>query len=187
SLVRAGTRGGHRAAMELGKPLGQCEAQAQPRVAVLGTGVCAPETIEHIGQQITGNARSSVLDLDVAIPADAANGDVRMTATRCELDGIAQQMPDNLLQAPRLSEHHAIASLERLAQGDALGGGVLLLQLYRGLYYFAQVRFFGIDANLAAGDRTEVHEVIHDVGQTTRVACDRLSAAAGLAVAQVAV
>src|SRR6185437_8638419 len=56
-----------------------------------------------------------------------------------------------------------------------------------GLNNLTQIRFLGFDTDLAAGDRTKVQEVIDDVRQRSRVAGNRMSAAAGLGLCQVAV
>ncbi len=69
--------------------------------------------------------------------------------------------------------------LEASAERDSLARGIPLMKLDGCLDNLADVRLFRLDTDLSAGDRTEVEQIVHDVGQRARVARDRLPASAG--------
>ncbi len=96
--------------MKLGKTLGQSQADAQSRIPCLRR-VGAPEAVEHEGHHFTANARAGVSNFDVTITTDGTYGDLSATAAGRELDGVAQQVPYNLLQSPRFTEKLALGGL----------------------------------------------------------------------------
>src|SRR6185437_2532825 len=187
ALVRTGAGGRHRAAVQFRKPFGEGKSQAEAGVTVVGAGVRSPEAIEHVGEQVTGDSGAGVRNLDVAESTYGTHRQVRPSATRREFDGVAQQMPDDLLQPPGLTEDDAIAGLESLAEGDSLARRMLLLKLDRGFDDLAQIGLFRLDAHLAAGDGAEVEQIVDDVSECACVAGDRVSAGTGLALTQMTV
>ena len=142
---------------------------------LLGRSIGAPEAVEYKRQHLTGDARAGVGNGDLAVRSFGPQCHQRESPAWRELDGVAHQVPDHLLQSMRIAEHQAIRLGEFFAQLHTLGLGHGLQNIQRRLHDLADVGFFRIDTDLAAGDGTQVEEVIHQMGEMACIAGNRLA------------
>ena len=161
--------------MQLSQPLRERQPQSQARIAVLVRSLRTPEAVKYEWQHIARDPGAGIGDQDLALAAGVSHRHLGAPAAGRELDGIAEKMPHHLLQPVRVAEDEARRRGEMLLERHALALGGGLQDVEHRFHDLADVRLFGIDTNLAARDRAEVEQVIHDMGQQPGVARNRLA------------
>src|SRR3569833_1160448 len=142
-------------------------------------GLGAPETIEDVGEQFICNSRARVADDDLALTPCGTYRDLRPATTRCEFDGVAEQVPDHLLQPLRAAEYQAFGRRQVLLEDDALARSRGLQDIHRRLDNLADIRFLRVHADLPGRHGAEVEEIVHDVGEQAGIAGYSLATRAG--------
>ncbi len=99
------------------------QPQAQAAAVAVARGVALREPVEHVGQEIRRDALPRVADTNAQAGVVLRQRDHDATARRRELDRVAQQVPDHLLQARGVR-----ANLAELASGIELELDPLLLE-----------------------------------------------------------
>src|SRR3569833_2641659 len=141
-------------------------------------GLGAPETIEDVGEQFICNSRARVADDDLALTPCGTYRDLRPAATRCEFDGVAEQVPDHLLQPLRVAEYQAFGRRQEFLEDDALARTRGLQDIHRRLDNLADIRFLWVHADLPGRHGAEVEEIVHDVCEQACFAVYSLSSRA---------
>jgi hypothetical protein len=86
-------------------------------------GVCLPEALEHMGQELGPDADTGVADAYFDVAIHALQPYAHPAVFRRELDRIRQQVPDDLLQPAQVAGNRSNGPVERLLEADALGVG----------------------------------------------------------------
>ena len=82
-----------------------------------------PEALEQLGQERRGDALAAIRDRQLDVRARARQSELDPAPRGCELDGVAEQVPDHLLQAERIAEHQAGARIHQQLEHELLGVG----------------------------------------------------------------
>ena len=135
------------------------------------------EAVEHVGQEIGGDALPGVLHDDDRRRGGALQPHLDASAARRELDGVRQQVPDHLLQAVGIRVHGPALRLQRGVEHDALalGGGTDGVQ--RGLDDGGRLHRAHVQAQLAGDDARDVQQVLDELALRACVALDGLQRA----------
>ncbi len=97
-------------------------------------------------------------------------------ATRRELHGIVEQVPDDLLQPLPIAEHQAGLGGQVFLQSDAFGIGRGLHRLERRFDDLRQIRFLRIQSQAPAQQAAHVDQIIHQLGEVSHIAINGLAA-----------
>src|SRR6185369_11544588 len=100
---RAGALGAHVAAVQLDEVAHDREAEPETAEAARRRAVVLPESLEDEGQEPRVDAASRVADGDRDVGNHAPELAANASAGRRELHGVRQEVPEDLLQAPRVS------------------------------------------------------------------------------------
>src|SRR5207247_42597 len=87
------------------------EPDAETPVRASARAVGLPEALEQLGQERRGDALAAIRDRQLDVRARARQSELDPAPRGCELDGVAEQVPDHLLQAERIAEHQAGARI----------------------------------------------------------------------------
>jgi len=98
------------------------QPDAEPAVAAAGPGVLLPETLEKVGDEGRIDAPARVRDLESGNAALPGQAHVHPLARRRELDGVGDQVRDDLLQSGHVPEDRGIR-VDATPGGDVLGLG----------------------------------------------------------------
>src|SRR5438128_5050671 len=135
------------------------------------------EAIKNEWQKLRADAAAVVADDEARALAAAQQLNVNLAAIGRELDGVRQQVPDDLLQSRRVAAHLA----HRGVQGDfdlyRFGFSRGADRVYRHLDDRRERERARFDAQLAADDARHVEDVFDQLGLRLRIALDGLQAA----------
>ena len=168
--------------MELDELLDDGEAQAEAAVHARRRGVLLPEALEHVREKIGPDADAGVRHADLDVGVDALEPDLHPPAAGRELDGVRQQVPDDLLQAVRIAGDRPGRGIEPLVDADALRLRRRPHRLDRRLDERERVDRLDVEPHLARRDAVHVEQVLDQLRLDARVALDRLEPALQLAV-----
>src|SRR5262245_32454358 len=79
------------------------KAEAQAAVLARGTAISLPEAIEDVGQKFRLDADAGVPHLDFDRITFCSAADVDASALRCELDGVRDDVGQDLMQSLRIA------------------------------------------------------------------------------------
>src|SRR3982750_2887710 len=105
---------------------------------------------------------------------DALESDLHPPAARRELNGIREQVPDNLLKPHGVAGNGDDARVHDLLQAHAFGFGGRADGLDRRLDERVGVNLSDIYSEFAGDDARDVKEVVDELSLRPRVALDRL-------------
>ena len=166
----AAARGLDGTSVHLDQILDDCQAEAQPAVVTRRRCVTLAEALEDVRQDVGGNALTRVAHVDLHVAVDLAQHDLDAAAARRELDGVAQQVPDDLLQPARIAlddcgraEHFRSRTPLASADGCAEGTASSMTDATRPL---------DVESQLSGHDAADVEQVVDDLRLAPRVAVD---------------
>src|SRR5208337_5385078 len=95
---------------------GQAESQAtvHPRCA----GIILAKALENVGKKLGRDTLAGVSHDDLHVRIDALQHDIHPSALGAELDGVREQVPDDLLQTLVVAGDRAGAAIERSLKPD---------------------------------------------------------------------
>ena len=93
--------------MQLHEVTHDCESQAKAPVLPRQAGVGLPEPLEDVREELAIDSVSRVSDREAGLVADPAEGDLDSTAVGGELDGVPEQVGDDLGESLRVSDDDA--------------------------------------------------------------------------------
>src|SRR5207237_9888465 len=92
-----------RAALNLHRIPHDCKAQPKPAMLPRRAAVGLPKTLEDVRQKIRADALAIVADLKMHVRNVFKGANANLPTRRRKLDGVREQIPDNLLQAMRVA------------------------------------------------------------------------------------
>ena len=163
-LSLAGALGPDGAAVHLDELLDDGEPQAEPAMPPGGGGVGLAEAVEDLGEELGPDADAGVDDADLDVRVDPLQEDLDPAALGRELDGVGEEVPDDLLEAGGVAGDGPGERVEDLVDADALGLGRRHDGGEGGLDDVGEVEPLDVEAELAGDDAGDVEEVIDDAG-----------------------
>ena len=154
---------------------------ARPRPSPPFTGVAAPPAWRNRsktwGRNATGMPGPRVLDRDLDLPVHAVRLHGHRPAVRRELDGVREQVPEDLLQPARVPRHRARVRGHVGGERHALGfrGGADRLQ--RGADHRHRLDGLDVEPHRARDHARHVEQVRDEAGLEPRVPQDRVEGA----------
>ena len=128
------------------------QAEAEPAMMTREAGLRLPETLEELRQEFGGDTAPAVGHGDPRVRLRALQAHVDPPARRGELDGVRDQVPEDLLQARRVAQDGAGERLQRRRQRQALALGGAPHDVHRHLEDRRQLDELEVERELAADD-----------------------------------
>ena len=110
----------HAAAVQLDEVPDQREADSQPSLAACAPALALTQSVEDIGQHVGRDALPGVADDDLDVRPNALELDLDSPILRGELDGVVQQVPDDLLQPAGVAADQQARRLQHRVEPNAL-------------------------------------------------------------------
>ena len=148
----------------------QAEAETRDRPARVGL----TESIEDVRQARGGNALARVPHLEDGLASRAAQREIHAALVGCELDGVRQEVREDLLQAVGIRDDGPHRLVDVDTQSDRLGGRRGLHGLDGRRHHRRRLDLARRDPQLAGDDARDVEQVLDALGERGRVALDRL-------------
>ena len=167
---------GNRSAVQFHDLLGDGQAEPEPAMRARGAHLRLAESVEHMRQEFALDADAGVGHFDGHHGAVAARGHGDAAALRRELHGVAQQIPDHLLQAAGIGANHAEIAGDARAQPDAARGRHGFDGLDGALDDIGEHRFVQRELELARGDARHVEQIVDHLLLSDGGAIDHLHA-----------
>ena len=162
------------AAVEFDELSDDREAEPQAAVRAGGRGVGLAEAIEDVGEELRVDPFAAVDDADLEMGVDAFEQDLHGAVARGELHGVAEQVPEDLLQAIRVAGDGARQRVEGGAEADAFRVGGGLDRFDRGADDGGQIDALDVEPDLAGDDAAHVEQIFDDLRLSAGVALDDL-------------
>src|SRR5438067_753978 len=177
ALALARTRGRHRAAVPLDQVAHDRQPEPQPPVRARARAVGLPEALEDVRQEVGRNPDARVTHADHGVMRVAREPDGDAPAARRELDGVGDEVPDDLLQPVAIAAHGTDAVVELALEGDLLRVGRRTDRVDGALDGRRQVDGRQLETQLAGDDARDLEEVLDEASLELRVALDHLERA----------
>ena len=174
------------AAVRVDQMLDDGEAEAEPAVGARRRPVGLPERLEDRSDEVRRYARSGVGDGELDEIVRAAQRQVHGAAFRRELDGVRQQIPDDLLEPRAVRVERADRRLRVDDDLDPLGVGHRLDDVDRRADDVVHVDGRAREAELAGHDPRDVEQIVDQLGLPPRAVVDRVRRARALRVVECA-
>ena len=123
ALAVAGAERFHRAAVQLDQVAHDREPEPQAAVHTRGGGILLAEAVEDVGEEGRVDPRAGVGHVDGHAAVLPRQRDADAPAFGRELDRVGQQVPDDLLQPPRVAEDRLGVRRQVRVDADAPGIG----------------------------------------------------------------
>src|SRR4030095_8635406 len=123
ALALARALAGHGAPVKLGEMADERQPDAEPALGARAAAVALPEPVEDERQELPIDADAAVADHDLQVRVDALKGDLDPASLRRELDGVHQEVPDNLLDPVRIAAERSRIGVDERLQPEPLGLG----------------------------------------------------------------
>ena len=91
----------------------------EPAVPPRGGGVGLAEAVEDVGEELGLDADAGVDDADLDVRVDPLQEDLDLAALGRELDGVGEEVPDDLLEAGGVAGDGTGERIEHLVDADA--------------------------------------------------------------------
>ena len=111
------------AAVQLDEALHDRQPEAEPAVLARRRRIALPESFEQMRNEFRLDADAGVGDADLDMRVHALEHDLDLAVLRRELDGVRQQIPDDLLKTARIAGDRPGRRIEEFLEPDALGVG----------------------------------------------------------------
>src|SRR5688572_6893458 len=148
------------------------DRQPEPQTTCLArrSGVRLTESLEDVREELRSNTDPRIADGDLHVRVDAFETKLDPPEFRCELDGVGDEVPDDLLQTVRIARDVADARVDqglhayalRISCGLNRGDGVVDDD--------GQLHGLNVEANLARDNARDVEHVLDDLRQPGRIA-----------------
>lgn len=173
AMTFAGAGGAQAAAVQIDQLARNRQPQPQSAHAAGGAGIGLTEAVEHMRQEVGGNANASIAYAQAQALLFHLQAHAHIALGCGELERVADQVGQHLLEAPGIAEEPQAALQRRIQfQPD-------LARLCGGLHQFhgaarqpGDVEVFGLQADLAGQDRTHIQQVVDDLRLRARTALD---------------
>src|ERR1044071_239561 len=99
TLIDTIAGGGDGASMQFGEVLGNGEPEPEAAVVTRERRVRLAEAFKYVWQEVGRDTSTRVADGDFDVRVDACQAQLHLAALRRELNGVRQEIPDELLQA----------------------------------------------------------------------------------------
>ena len=93
--------GSYRSVVLFNDLMGDREAEAEPTMPPGRRAVGLPEAVEHMRKKIRPDPFACIADDDFDVIGSPCDRDINAAIFRRELDGVAQEVPDDLLESPK--------------------------------------------------------------------------------------
>jgi hypothetical protein len=90
------------------------EPEPDPALAAAGRGAALPEALEEVGDELGIQSRAVVLHGELDVRVHAQQPDLHPPALGGELDGVREEVPDDLLEAVGIAGHRPDLRPDRL-------------------------------------------------------------------------
>ena len=149
------------------------QPDAQAGMTFTGPGFLLAEAIEQARQKLRTDALTRVGDFNLVEPTVDFGDDIDPAILRRELDGVAQQIPYDLLQA-RLIGHHACRAVADVgADLQVLGLRLTLHDVHRGQNGSGRIDHLQFKPHLAESNAGKIQQVRNQMRLHARIALDR--------------
>ena len=160
--------------MQLHQVLDDGQPEAQTTEAALRTRVLLPKPVEHVRQELRRDAGAGVVNHDRRLGAGALQPQLHAARLRRELDGVRQQVPDDLLQAIGVARDGADALVDDRVDADLLRVGRRRHGFDRLAHDIWQADLLDVEPERAAVEPSHVQQVFDQPGLRAGVPLDRL-------------
>ena len=130
-------------------------------------------------QELRANALARIAHGDLHVGFDPLNLNLNLAAFRCELDGIGQQIPDNLLHALRIAPHRASRIIEQRVDFDLPHFGGKIHRIQRGTDDIGQIDALDIELQVTGDNSRNIEDIFNQLGLTSGIAFDRFQRPTG--------
>src|SRR5262249_57806788 len=111
------------AAEKLGKMADERQPDAEPALGARAAAVALSEPVEDERKQLPIDADAGVADHDLQVRVDAPKRDLDPASLRRELDGVHEEVPDDLLDPVRIAVDRPRVGVDERLQPSPLGFG----------------------------------------------------------------
>ncbi len=152
------------------------QPQAQAAMSAGGGSVALAEAFEHVGQEFGADAHAVVADGNFELAVRLAQAHRHGAVPFRELEGVAEQVPDDLLQPVGVGRHDAGLRVEVALDADLARVGGRLHGVDGGLGDRMRRQYLHFQPHLAGGDAAHVEQILDQLGLGAGVALDGLQA-----------
>jgi len=160
--------------VELGDVLDDREPEPEAAVGAGARAVRLTEALEDVIDEGGLDALPAVAHGDLDGRGDARQPDLDAPATRSELHGVREEVPDHLLEARGVSDHVARAGIQDRRDAYVLRVRRGAHDVDRGLDHAHELHGHDVEPHLAGDDPRDVEEVLDELRLHGRVALDGL-------------
>jgi hypothetical protein len=136
------------------------QTQAQPAVGACDRALGLHKAIEHVRNVLGAQAEAGVGHRNLRGAAEGLETHHDPAASRCELDGVIQQVGDDLLQARRVPVHRTGRVAHQEVEPHALRLGRDLRHVDCTLHHAREVDGLKVEQQLAGHDARDVEQVV---------------------------
>ena len=152
----------HAAAVQLDEVPDQREADSQPSLAACAPALALTQSVEDIGQHVGRDALPGVADDDLDVRPNALELDLDSPILRGELDGVVQQVPDDLLQPAGVAADQQAGRLQHRVEPNALRLGRVTDRFQRVVDELAEIDGLHGEPQPAIHDLRHVEQVVDE-------------------------
>jgi hypothetical protein len=183
-LIRPRVFRDDRAAVELGDVPHDGEPESEATMHATSAGFGLPEGIEDEREELGRDPAPAVGHGDLDVRAHALEHDLHRPALRRELDGVGQQVPDELLQTVRITGDQPRLGVQDGRESNALCVGRRTDDVHRPLDHVRQRHRANLEPEPARDDSRDVEKVVDQLRLRSRVPLYRLERASALFAVQ---
>src|SRR5581483_1171986 len=162
-LPHARALGGDRPAVQLRQVSRNRQAEAEAALFARDRAVGLAEALEDVRQEVPADALPGVADRDLDVRVDPRERDLHAAPFGRELDRVREQVPDDLLQAVRVTLHQILTRAEYGLQTHAPGVSRRADRLDRVLYDAGDLDRRDFQPEFARNDSRDVEDVLDDL------------------------
>ncbi len=170
----AGAGSGEGTAVHFDDGFGDGEAEAEAAELTGNACIALFEGVEDFWEQFGRDTFAAIRDFNeepiVTGFVPGADGDV--SAVGCEFDGVAEEIPEDLLEAGGIAGEIIVGGVEVLADVEAFSAGVGEAVVDGVEEDFVGVDGLHLEAELSAGDAGEIEEVVDEFDFKVDIAAD---------------
>jgi hypothetical protein len=159
--------------VEVHEALHHGEAQAHATLGAIEAAIDLGEELEHAVEHLARNADAAVPNAQKGVIAIAVNVDAHRAALLGVLDGVADQVADDLLEAhPVATNELQRLDIGRVVERLALRGRVVRVEAVSD--DLREVDGLGVEDDLAVGDARDVEQIVDQPREVVRLAIDHV-------------
>ena len=167
----------HRAAVQLDQVSDDCESEPEPPVLPRCAAETLAEPLEYVREKVGVDAGTRVANRDCDEIGVLGNIDVDAAAARRKAYGIRQQVPYDLLQAPRIARYHRTAAAGVDADLNLFRDRGGPNRVDSGADDVRNDDSLDVEPKLARHDARDVEQIVDQLGERVSVPLDSLDGA----------